>query len=222
MKKFWFRGILTSLKKLHTHTHTHTHTHVRTYIYIYIHKYIHASMQIRIVELLSYVSAVSWLRRLVASLPPWTPGLAPRSVHVGSVVDKVALGQVSLRFLRFSRQYHSTAALHTHISSGVWTIGTFVAAVQRHRLTPSTWKATGWTTGVRFQNMFLFFTTYRPALWSTQTPIKWVKPYFLWGKAAETWSWHTSPCSVKVKNQWRNTSTLTYVCMTLCFVKHHG
>jgi hypothetical protein len=41
------------------------------------------------------VKAVPWLRRLVA-------GLSPGSVHVGFVVDKVALGQVCPRVLPFS------------------------------------------------------------------------------------------------------------------------
>jgi len=63
--------------------------------------------------------AVPWLRRLVAGLSPRRPGFAPGSVHVGFVVDKVALGQVFLRVLRFSPvNIHSTVALHTHISSG--------------------------------------------------------------------------------------------------------
>jgi hypothetical protein len=48
------------------------------------------------------VKAVPWLRRLVAGLPPRTPGFDPGSVHVGFVVDKVALGQVFPRVLRFS------------------------------------------------------------------------------------------------------------------------
>jgi hypothetical protein len=42
--------------------------------------------------------AVPWLRSLVAGLSPRRPGL----IHVGFVVDKVALGQVFLRVLRFS------------------------------------------------------------------------------------------------------------------------
>ena len=48
--------------------------------------------------------AVSWLRRLVAGLSPRRPGFDPGSVHVGFVVDKVALGQV------FPCQFHSTGA----------------------------------------------------------------------------------------------------------------
>jgi branched-subunit amino acid transport protein len=43
-----------------------------------------------------------WLEWLVAGLSPRRPGFAARSVHVGFVVDKVALGQVFLRVLRFS------------------------------------------------------------------------------------------------------------------------
>jgi hypothetical protein len=37
------------------------------------------------------VRAVSWLRRLVAGLPPRRPEFDPGSVHLGFVVDKVAL-----------------------------------------------------------------------------------------------------------------------------------
>jgi hypothetical protein len=46
--------------------------------------------------------AVPWLRRLVTGLSPRRPGFDPGSVHVGFVVDKVALGQAFLRVLRFS------------------------------------------------------------------------------------------------------------------------
>jgi hypothetical protein len=41
-----------------------------------------------------YGKAVSWLRRLVAGFTSRRPGFDPRSVQVGFVVDKVALGQV--------------------------------------------------------------------------------------------------------------------------------
>jgi hypothetical protein len=46
-------------------------------------------------------STVPWVRWLVAGLSPRRPGFAPGSVHVGFVVDKVALGQVFLRVLPF-------------------------------------------------------------------------------------------------------------------------
>jgi hypothetical protein len=43
-----------------------------------------------------------WLRQLVAGLSPWRPGIVLGSVHVGFVVDKVALGQVFSQVLWFS------------------------------------------------------------------------------------------------------------------------
>jgi hypothetical protein len=46
--------------------------------------------------------AVPWFRRLAASLPPHSPGFDPGSVHVGFLVDKVALGQVFCQVLWFS------------------------------------------------------------------------------------------------------------------------
>jgi hypothetical protein len=54
--------------------------------------------------------AVPWHRYLVAGFSLWRPGFAPRAVHVGFVVDKMALQQVFLQVLQFSHQYHSTAA----------------------------------------------------------------------------------------------------------------
>jgi hypothetical protein len=43
-----------------------------------------------------------WFRLLVAGLSPRRPESDPRSVHVGLVVDKVALGNVFIRVLQFS------------------------------------------------------------------------------------------------------------------------
>jgi hypothetical protein len=55
--------------------------------------------------------AVPWLRRLAAGLPLRRPGFDPESVHVGFVVDKVALGQVfSPSSSVFPCQFHSTGA----------------------------------------------------------------------------------------------------------------
>jgi hypothetical protein len=63
--------------------------------------------------------AVPWLRRLVGGLSPWRPGFTPGSIHVGFVVDKVALAQVFLRVLRFFPcQYHSTVTLQFMSSGG--------------------------------------------------------------------------------------------------------
>jgi hypothetical protein len=56
--------------------------------------------------------AVPWLRRLIAGLSPRRPGFDSGSVHVGFVVDKVALGQVFLRVLRFSPVSFIPPVLH--------------------------------------------------------------------------------------------------------------
>jgi hypothetical protein len=58
------------------------------------------------------VRAVPWLRQLAAGLPPRRPGFDPGSVRVGFVVDKVALGQVFLRALRFSPVNFIPPVLH--------------------------------------------------------------------------------------------------------------
>jgi hypothetical protein len=51
-------------------------------------------------------------------LSPRRPGFAPGSVHVGFVVDKVALGQVLLRVLRFSPVNIIPPSLSKLMSSG--------------------------------------------------------------------------------------------------------
>jgi hypothetical protein len=56
--------------------------------------------------------AVPWLRRLAADLPTRRPRFDPGSVHVGFVVDKVALGQVFLRVLWFSPVNFIPPVLH--------------------------------------------------------------------------------------------------------------
>jgi hypothetical protein len=63
-------------------------------------------------------------------------GFVPGSVHMGFVMDKVALGQFLLWVVRLPRPYHSTVAFHAHISPGRWTIGPMGAAVQRQSFTP--------------------------------------------------------------------------------------
>jgi hypothetical protein len=62
--------------------------------------------------------AVPWLRSLVAGLSPRRPGFASGSIHVGFVVDKLALGQVFLRVLRFSTVNIIPPSLSKLISSG--------------------------------------------------------------------------------------------------------
>ena len=58
------------------------------------------------------LKAVPWLRRLVAGLSPRRSGFDPDSVHVGFVVDKVTLGQVFPRVLRFSSVNFIPPVLH--------------------------------------------------------------------------------------------------------------
>jgi hypothetical protein len=79
------------------------------------------------------MSAVRRLRWVVAGLSLQRPGFASRSVHVGFVVDKVALRQVFLRVLRISLSvsFHR-GCLYSYMSPGGRTVGTLVAAVQRH------------------------------------------------------------------------------------------
>jgi hypothetical protein len=60
--------------------------------------------------------AVQWLKRLVTGLSPRRPGFAPGSIHVGFVVDTVALRHVFLRVLRFSRTNIIPPLLHIHLS----------------------------------------------------------------------------------------------------------
>jgi hypothetical protein len=64
--------------------------------------------------------AVPWVRRLDAGLSPWRPGITLESVHVGSVVDKVALGQVPLWVSRvfLSISFHRGSSL-SYISWGM-------------------------------------------------------------------------------------------------------
>jgi hypothetical protein len=55
---------------------------------------------------------VPWLRRLVAVLSPRRLGFDPGSVHVGFVVDSVALGHVFPLVLRFSPVSFIPPVLH--------------------------------------------------------------------------------------------------------------
>jgi hypothetical protein len=58
---------------------------------------------------------VPWLKRLVAVLSPRRPGFAPGSIHVGFVVDKVALGRFSPR-TSVSPADTIPPLLHIHLS----------------------------------------------------------------------------------------------------------
>jgi hypothetical protein len=60
--------------------------------------------------------------------------VSPYGIYGGQSIAETG---ISLNCLVFPCQYHSTVALQTHISSGGYAIGSVVAAVQRHSLTPS-------------------------------------------------------------------------------------
>jgi hypothetical protein len=63
------------------------------------------------------VEAVPWLRRLVAGLPARRTRFDPGSIHVGLVVDKVALGQVfPPEYFGFplSVSFHRCSITHLH------------------------------------------------------------------------------------------------------------
>ena len=59
--------------------------------------------------------AVPWLRRLLVKLSRRRPGFDPRPVHVRFMVNKVALGQASLRLLLFSLVSVIPTVLKTHL-----------------------------------------------------------------------------------------------------------
>jgi hypothetical protein len=57
------------------------------------------------------------LRRLVARLSLWRPGLFSRRVHVIFLLDKVELGQVSVRVFRYFGTYHFARASYLNLST---------------------------------------------------------------------------------------------------------
>jgi hypothetical protein len=67
--------------------------------------------------------------QLAAGFPLRLPGFDPRSGHVGFVVDKVALGQVSSKYFGFRGQFSFHQTPHTHLLSGAGTIGQLEADV---------------------------------------------------------------------------------------------
>jgi hypothetical protein len=80
------------------------------------------------------IKARAVLKRLVAGFPPRRPGIEPGSVHVGFVVDKVALGQVFSKYFGFPCQFafHRLLHNHHHLSPGAGTIGRSTKWTQSH------------------------------------------------------------------------------------------
>jgi hypothetical protein len=76
-------------------------------------------------------------RKSVISFSPQRPMFVPRAVHVGCVVDKVALGQVCLYALLFplSISYHQHS-IFNHVSFAGWPMGLLAAAVPKRHTSP--------------------------------------------------------------------------------------
>jgi hypothetical protein len=68
---------------------------------------------------------------LVADLFPWRPGFTPGSVHVGFVVDSMALGQVSFRV----RCFYPVNIITPWLSVLIYHRLTWVSALKDQRLT---------------------------------------------------------------------------------------
>lgn len=64
-----------------------------------------------------------FLRRLVADLSPMGPGFEIRPLHVGSVLDKVALGKVFLPLFRFSPDSTTAGIIDTHLNTSLASTG---------------------------------------------------------------------------------------------------
>ena len=75
------------------------------------------------------LGAVPWLKRLVAGLSPWRPGLVPRTVHVRSVEGRVALGHVSLPALG----YRQSVLFHHHFILIYWSQRLYKYSSWQHR-----------------------------------------------------------------------------------------
>ena len=104
------------------------------------------------------IKAVSWLRRSVAGFSPPTPEFDPRSVRVGSLVDRVAVGQDSVPVLRLSPVSVVAPMLHTHLDrhgcltrgTNELSLGTFQKAVLFRKFG-----------SVRYKNPLLFFWVFK-------------------------------------------------------------
>jgi hypothetical protein len=80
--------------------------------------------------------AVPWLKRLVTGLSPQRPGFAPGSIHVGFVVDKVALGRFLSEYFGFPCRYIIPPLLHIHLSPPHEVCDCFDQAAHYHNLSP--------------------------------------------------------------------------------------
>jgi hypothetical protein len=60
---------------------------------------------------------VPWLRPIVACFSPWRPGFKPRSLYMGFMMNKVALGQVFSEYFGIPCQFSFHYMLHFSRSS---------------------------------------------------------------------------------------------------------
>jgi hypothetical protein len=72
----------------------------------------------------------------------------------------------------------------------------------------------------RQSRIFLFDTTSRPTLGSTQSPIQWVPVVLPGVRWLRHEAHHSPPSSADVKNAWSYTFTPPYVCMAWCLLKY--
>jgi hypothetical protein len=76
------------------------------------------------------------LKQFVTCFSLQRPGFNYKAIHVEFVVEKVVLGQVSLRaFWSPPANYHSTTTPFSHPSSGAGTVGP-LAEAPRHSVSP--------------------------------------------------------------------------------------
>jgi hypothetical protein len=101
---------------------------------------------------------------------------APGSVHVGFVVDKVALGQVFFsKLFCFPCRYHSTVALSTHISSedrkrvGWKPQFRDIVPPHRHKQPPPPRNHFSWTSCVNIRNLLILNGDRPPLTFSCPT-----------------------------------------------------
>jgi hypothetical protein len=115
-------------------------------------------------------------QRLRAGFPPPRPGFAYWQ-HVGFVVDKAALGQVFSEYFGFTAN-HSTDFSIIIITRGLHNRPLSGRSVEWTLVPPPTMQ-------IKKKVMnFLFSTSSRPALESTQPPIQYVSGNLSWGKVA--------------------------------------
>ena len=147
------------------------------------------------------LKTIPWLRQLVVSTSTRIPGLDPRPLCVGFVVDKLALGQGFHRVLLFSAVALTPRVLHSdisHICYGRW--GT------RWR---SWFRQSRKVAGFIPDDVIAIFHWHNPsdrtvALGSTQSLAEISTSTSLGVKAVDAYGWQ--PCHLHVPTLWKSGS----------------